>query len=65
MLLFVFQGILDKIPKVTHIIVMSDGQNFSKAGFPSHLNVLSFAEVELRGAMPDNSEFHIETMCFG
>ncbi|XP_053404171.1 long-chain-fatty-acid--CoA ligase 4-like [Mercenaria mercenaria] len=49
-----FQGILDQIPKVSHLIVMCDEQKISKKDFPSHINILTFAEVELIGAEPDN-----------
>ena len=52
-----FQGIFDQIPKVSHLIVMCDSQTISKKDFPSYIKILSFAEVELIGAEPDNSQF--------
>lgn len=53
-LLYKFQGILEKIPKVTHLIVMCDDQAISKKDFSGNVKVLSFNEVELIGAEPDN-----------
>lgn len=53
-LLHKFKGILDKIPRVTHLIVMCDGQPISKKDFPSHIKVQTFAEVELIGATEEN-----------
>ncbi|KAL4219831.1 Long-chain-fatty-acid--CoA ligase 4 [Mactra antiquata] len=49
-----FKSILSKMPKVTHLIVMCDSQTISKADFPSNITILSFAEVEVIGAEPDN-----------
>lgn len=47
------------MPKVTHLIVMCDSQTFCKKDFPSGITILSFAEVEVIGAEPDNSMFKL------
>ena len=44
------------MPKVTHLICMTDGHMVSSADFPSHVKLLSFNEVEMSGALPDNSK---------
>lgn len=53
-LLHKFKGILNKIPKVTHLIVMCDDQSISRKDFPDQIRILTFAEVETIGAEPDN-----------
>lgn len=49
-----FKGILNKMPKLTHLIIMCDSQTFSKQEFPENITILSFADVEMLGAEPDN-----------
>ena len=54
-----FQNIINEMPKVTHLICMTDGHTLASSDFPSHIKVLSFNEVEMSGALPENSEYLI------
>ena len=56
------QDIINEMPKVTHLICMTDGHTLSSSDFPSHIKVLSFNEVEMSGALPENSEYLINPL---
>jgi len=47
------------MPKVTHLIVMCDNQSIGAVckDFPSSVKVMTFTEVEILGAEPDNSRW--------
>ncbi|KAH3813357.1 fatty acid CoA ligase Acsl3-like [Dreissena polymorpha] len=55
-LLTKFKGILSKMPRVTHLIVMCDQQPITslKKEFPDTVTILTFNELEIIGADPDN-----------
>ena len=54
---FIFlQGIINQMPKVTHLICMTDEHKVSSKDFPAHINIVTFNEVEISGALPDNSK---------
>ena len=46
------------MPKVTHLICMTAEHKVSSKDFPEHINLLTFNEVEISGALPDNSKYH-------
>lgn len=49
-----FKGIINQMPKVTHLICMTDEHKVSSKDFPEHINIVTFNEVEISGALPDN-----------
>lgn len=49
-----FKGIMDKMPKVTHIIYIPGQKPAKDIDLPKHIKVLSMDDVENIGAMPDN-----------
>ncbi|XP_055954307.1 fatty acid CoA ligase Acsl3 [Patella vulgata] len=50
-----FNGILKLMPKVTHLIVMTENTRLPQVKEkPDHVKVLSMKDVELKGAEPDN-----------
>nr|KAG5686201.1 hypothetical protein BaRGS_008703 [Batillaria attramentaria] len=55
-LLTKFSGALDRMPLVTHLIIMPDagGKRPELPGKPDRVKLMSMIEVELEGAKPDN-----------
>ncbi|OWF44421.1 long-chain-fatty-acid--CoA ligase 4-like [Mizuhopecten yessoensis] len=49
-----FKGIIHKMPKLSHLIYIGGNRTPQISDFPSHVKVLSMAEVETMGAMPEN-----------
>ncbi|XP_052784060.1 long-chain-fatty-acid--CoA ligase 4-like isoform X1 [Mya arenaria] len=51
-----FKGIMGKMPKLTHLIVMCDNQSIAsvRKDFQDNINIFTFNEVEVQGAEPDN-----------
>ncbi|XP_048247393.1 fatty acid CoA ligase Acsl3-like isoform X1 [Haliotis rufescens] len=59
-----FEGLMDRIPLVTHLIVMTGGKKLPAVkNIPSRVKLLSMTDVEYMGAQPENLQTPVTHPC--